>query len=64
MIVFEIIYEQQRPILTLIEARYGRIRINETPKPAQYVCQDYDEIADNPELRAIDRLMREIPRRR
>lgn len=63
-IIFEVIYENNRPVLKRIEEIYGIINIplqHESEKPiAEY--SDYDPILDDPELRELDYLMRQIPR--
>lgn len=61
-LIFKIIYENNRPVLKAIEERYS-ICIDELPPEAEYRVQDYDAIEDDPELRALDRLMRQKPRR-
>ena len=63
-IIFEIVYEQNRPVLKRIEEIYGKINI---PTACNATCNvtefdDYDPIQDDPELKELDRLMRQVPR--
>lgn len=56
-LVFEIIYVNDRPTLVKIEEKYGPLDIKYHQN-----YNDYDPVLDNPELRQLDRLMRQIPR--
>jgi hypothetical protein len=59
-IIFNVIYENNRPVLKALQERYN-ICIDELPEEAEYRPQDYDEVEDDPELRALDRLMKQKP---
>lgn len=56
-LIFEIIYVNDKPTLVRIEEKYGPLNIKVNDHR-----DDYDPVLDNPELRQLDRLMRQIPR--
>lgn len=56
-VIFEHIYHKDKDLIKRIEQQWGKIKY----KRKKY---RYDPIQDDPELRKLDRLMREVPRGR
>jgi len=57
--VYQVVYENQRPVLKRLEKIYGPINLslNDTVEP------EYDPIFDDPEFQELDKLMRQVPRK-